>query len=443
MAKSNSDLTNDIEDIDHLVDDLNINELTAILKAIKRNKYGNQFSLRARVLRLLTAPAQKKKVLKQIILEVYNSRPQQNQQLQQAPVVQQSNVSQPNFLQGFLRQPQNNLQIYNQSYTSPRQNPIQPFVETSSPTIQWEHLPFFKMVQTLLMPMYCQTNINSANFTLTDNVRRTIVESWNIEIQEYKIKIILRLLQVGLNENVTENLNNITVTVNDCFRELPTRKTLKSQTETVEDTPLDITQLMDLKNCLQNTLKITWSKKPPKYVAGVYVAHRLTWNDLLEELIKRPKRTSDKTKELIKKSMENDEDMHIVSLFVSVMDPLTKLRMKLPVRGVDCIHLQCFDAIQFLKINEQNERWRCPICKNKIKFKNIEVDEFFLNMLQSSDLSEECEDVVLLKDGTWSQRKSREFSNNSRTNHCGSTNNIKVFSLSDSDDDNDEDNSNS
>jgi len=100
-------------------------------------------------------------------------------------------------------------------------------------------------------------------------------------------------------------------------------------------------------------------------------------------------------------------------------------------------------------MNEQKQTWACPLCKKKIKFENIEVDEYFLNMLQNPDLREECENVVLLKDGTWSERKNVEFSKNSRTNDCKlteqitSTNNIEVFTLSDSDDDNDADNSNS
>jgi len=426
--------------------DLRLNELQQILDAVKQNKSGSKQSLRKRVLNLLTASTSKSKALKQKIVQVYNSRPQQNQPPQQRPP-QAPVVQQPNFLQRFLRQSRH--PIHSQSYTATIPNPIQPYVEPPSPVIQFEPLPFFKTVQTLLMPMYCQTNIDSANFTglfyLTDDVRHSIVKSWNITRQEYKIQIILRLLQVGIDENVTERLPyNITVSVNDRQCKLPTLNipTKAGITPWRCNVPIDITQQTDLRNCLQNTLKITWSEEPHEYMAGVFVAQKLTWNDLLVELKKRPVRPSDKTKELIKKSMENDIDMGVDSMFATVKDPLTKLRMNLPARGVDCIHLQCFDAIQFLQMNEQKQTWLCPLCKKKIKFENIEVDEFFLNMLQSPDLSEECENVVLLKDGTWSERKNKEFSNNSGTNGCRSTNNIEVFTLSDSDSDDDVDNSN-
>jgi len=420
-----------------VVYDLRINELQQILEAVQLNQSGSKQFLRKRVLSLLTASTLGNINLKQKILQVYNARLRQNQQPQQQP-------------QQLLQEPRNNLQIHSQSYIPPRPNLTQPFVETPSPALQFERLPFFKTVKSLFNPVYCQTRIDSANFTgifhLTENVIQAIVNSWNTAKQEYKIKIILRLLQVGLNENDTQRLPyNITVSVNDHQCMLPPLNIpkIKGIASWRCNIPIDITQQTDLRNSVKNTLKITWSQEQHKYIAGVYVAHRLTWNDLLEELKKRPLRASDKTKELIKKSMEGEADMGVESMFATVKDPLTKLRMKLPARGVDCIHLQCFDAIQFLQMNEQKEKWTCPLCKKKIKFENIEIDEFFLNILQSPVLSEECENIVLLKDGSWSNEKNNEFSNNSRTNDRGSTNNIVVLTLSDSDDDNDADNSKS
>ncbi|XP_008180027.1 E3 SUMO-protein ligase PIAS3-like [Acyrthosiphon pisum] len=180
--------------------------------------------------------------------------------------------------------------------------------------------------------------------------------------------------------------------------------------------PIDITQQTHLrKKCLQNTLEITWSEEPHKYIGCVYMAQKLTFKDLLVELKKRPKRASDKTKVLIKESVENDGDMLVEFLIASIKDPLSKIRMKLPARGVDCKHLLCFDAIQFLQMNELKQTWKCPI-------------------FQSKDLTEECDNVFLFKDGTWSERKNREFSKNAITNASRSTKNIEKFTMSDSDD---------
>ncbi|CAI6373029.1 unnamed protein product [Macrosiphum euphorbiae] len=437
MAEPSSNTNVDIEYVYQVVYDLRPNELQQILKDVKQSPSGSIQLLRNRVLCFLTDPRLKPINMEQKILEVYNTRLRQNQ------LSQQFQLPPPEFLQ----EPRYNLQIHSQSYTPPRPNPIQPsiqpFVETSSPAIQFEPIPFFKTVLTLLNPMYYNTDSAkiSGIFYLTENVRLAIANSWNSARQEYKIQIILRLLQVGRNTNVPDRLPyDLTVSVNDRQCKLPTLNipTKIGIASWRSNVPIDITQQTILNTFVKNTLDISWSNELHNYMIGVFLAHKLTSNDLLEELKKRPVRASDKTKELIKKSMENDADMGVDYIYTTVKDPLTKLRMKLPARGVDCIHLQCFDAIQFLQMNEQREKWTCPLCTKKIKFENIEVDEFFLNMLQSPDLSEECENVLLLKDGTWSDGKNKEFSNNSKTNNNGSTNNIPVFTLSDHDDDSDD-----
>lgn len=422
-----------------MVYDLTKNELEIILEAVKQSKIGSKQSLRKRVLNLLAASSTKTRVLRQKIIQVYKSRsqtqPHQQQTTFQSPSTQTSQLNgqqQPNFLQRVLRQPS--------SYTA---NSVQPINEISSTEdTQFVDLPFFQMITTLLMPMHCQTNVDAANFTglfyLTDSIRHSIVKSWNIARQEYKIQIILRLVQVGLKENVTERLPyNITVSVNDRQCKLPTLNipTKAGITPWRCNVPIDITLQTDLRNCLQNTLKITWSEEPHEYMAGVFVAQKLTWSELLVELKKRPLRKSEKTRALIKRSMASDGDMGVDSMFATIKDPLSKKRMELPARGSDCIHLHCFDAIQFLQMNEQKQTWLCPLCKKKVGFENIEVDEFFLSIVQNSDLSEDCESVILLEDGTWTEKKNKEFSNNLDSND--NSNQIEVFTLSDSSDEED------
>ncbi|KAL4154159.1 hypothetical protein QTP88_001992 [Uroleucon formosanum] len=405
LFKKNMQIDRYVADIDHiheLVYNLNVHELQPILEAVKLSKSDTKQSCSC---------TKKTKVMEKTNVDVYDCKP-----AGRTPVVQQPN---------FLQEPR--LTIYSH-------------VETSSPAIQFENLPFFKIIKTLLKPMYLKNDsarLFLEPFHLSDNVRRSVVESWSIDRQEYKIQIILIFQQVGLNENVTKHLPyDFAVSVNGHECCLPTLNSPinSEQIPWQNNTPIDITQHTDLKYGFQNSLKITWSEEPHKYMASVYVAQKLTSADLFAELEKRPKRISDKTKLLIKESMKNDGDMIVDSLFFSVEDPLTKLRMKFPARGVDCMHLQCFDALQFLQLNEQKETWKCPICKKKIKFENIVIDDYFLKMVQSEDLSEECANVILFKDGTWAERKRRSFSENSRTKARRYTNNIEIFIPPNSDD---------
>lgn len=423
--------------------DLKHCELQVILDAVKLNKCGAKKVLRKRVLGLLSASSLKTRFLRQKIVQVYKARLEQNhqphQQHQPPPppplIIQHPHESR--FLpQFFLQTPSYNLPYTNN--TLPHFNEAPP-----ASSAEFENLPFFKTMQTLLTPTECQTISDAANlsglFFLTDDVRHLIVKSWNISRQEYKIQIILRLVRRGPKVNFSERLPyNINVSVNDRPCKLPTMNipTKAGITPWRCNVPIDITQQTDLRNCSQHELKITWTEDSQTFNAAVYVAQKLTWTELLMELKKRPLRASDKTKELIKKSMESDADMGVDSMFATVKDPLSKMRMELPARGVNCIHMQCFDAIQFLQMNEQKQTWICPLCKKKVRYEDIEVDEFFLNILHSPNLSEECENVILLADGTWSEKKPKDFTNTPRINDNRSSKHIEVFTLSDSDDDN-------
>eukprot|EP00102_Acyrthosiphon_pisum_P020780 XP_016657990.1 PREDICTED: E3 SUMO-protein ligase PIAS4-like [Acyrthosiphon pisum] len=305
-----------------------------------------------------------------------------------------------------------------QSYTPLGPNPIQPTVDTSMQALHFKDLPFFKIVKQLTKPMHLKSHSKNFGciFNVSAKVKSFIRESLNIDSQEYRFQIILRLKQVGLIENFKDRLpKNITISVNGIECKLP-KLNYREIVPRRNNNPIDITEkIVFRKNGLSDAIEITWSQEPHKYIGCVYMAQKLTCNDLLVELEKRPKRASDKTKELFKESTENDGDTLVDYLIASVKDPLSKLRMKHPARGVDCTHLQCFDAIQFLQMNE--------------------------HILQSKDLTEECDNVYFFKDGTWSERNNREFSKNGRTNASRSTKNVVEFTLSDSDDeDNNESN---
>ncbi|KAL3319949.1 hypothetical protein Ciccas_001377 [Cichlidogyrus casuarinus] len=62
-------------------------------------------------------------------------------------------------------------------------------------------------------------------------------------------------------------------------------------------------------------------------------------------------------------------------LHLSTLCPLTRTRMVLPVRGYDCLHLECFDLSNYLIVNKKRPRWKCPICSNNCPFRHLRRDE--------------------------------------------------------------------
>lgn len=95
----------------------------------------------------------------------------------------------------------------------------------------------------------------------------------------------------------------------------------------------------------------------------------------------------------------NDEK--VVEVRVSLICPLLRTRIVVPSRGVNCKHLQCFDASGYLRLNENTlyPRWRCPVCDRTLTVGEIRVDLFTLDVLESAPKS--CEQVQVLQDGLW------------------------------------------
>lgn len=379
---------------------LRADDLRDILVTFEQKKFGKKKCLYRRVLKLLSLPLLNAKLVRHKIIDVYKSRELQNAQSsnhQPKPAEQQHRVLSPQTQELF--QPVN-------------------------PCIQFEKLTFFETAKTLLAPIYCESynyaGYFNALFYLEDSVRQLVHNSWCNKDQEYKIKIILRLVQTEIEEDFADHLpRNLSVTVNDINCKLPELYI-----------PIEITGQTELVRAhSQNTMKITWSNEPCQYMAGVYVVHKITATDLVKTLKKKPLRKSELTKDLIHRNMEQEAGMNIDYIIATINDPLTKRRMELPSRGKDCIHLQCFDALQFLQMNELKQTWACPLCRKKVKFEDMEIDEFFLKILHSIELSEECQSIILSKDGTWAEKKCTEYSNNS-----SNYKQIEVFTLSDDED---------
>ncbi|CAJ1934863.1 unnamed protein product [Cylindrotheca closterium] len=66
----------------------------------------------------------------------------------------------------------------------------------------------------------------------------------------------------------------------------------------------------------------------------------------------------------------------VVGKFVfSLIDPVNKGAMKIPVRGKKCKHWQCFDLETFMKSNitVYGSRWRCPCCEQFLSYNELQL----------------------------------------------------------------------
>ena len=65
-----------------------------------------------------------------------------------------------------------------------------------------------------------------------------------------------------------------------------------------------------------------------------------------------------------------------------VTDPISKVRIKYPVRGKKCEHLQCFDLQTYLNSNIHCKKWQCPYCgKSTLTLRHCPLTEIILKQI--------------------------------------------------------------
>ncbi|KAJ0255185.1 E4 SUMO-protein ligase PIAL2 [Hirschfeldia incana] len=84
---------------------------------------------------------------------------------------------------------------------------------------------------------------------------------------------------------------------------------------------------------------------------------------------------------------------------VSLRCPISRSRIKLPVKGQLCKHHQCFDFWNYVNINMRNPSWRCPHCNQPVSYPEIRLDQNMVKILK--DAGRNASDVIIHAGGTW------------------------------------------
>ncbi|GAA6020304.1 hypothetical protein JCM10207_003219 [Rhodosporidiobolus poonsookiae] len=133
-----------------------------------------------------------------------------------------------------------------------------------------------------------------------------------------------------------------------------------------------------------------------------YMAAYLIEYTPIDKVVSRVKAGKTRSKEEVIQNiidMNSDEDIEATSFAVSLRDPLSFIRIEIPIRSVHCNHIACFDANIWFEMNEQTPTWQCPICSKTLKVDDMIVDAYFEDLLKTC--SDDVESVTVEPDGTW------------------------------------------
>nr|XP_043608036.1 E4 SUMO-protein ligase PIAL2 isoform X2 [Erigeron canadensis] len=97
----------------------------------------------------------------------------------------------------------------------------------------------------------------------------------------------------------------------------------------------------------------------------------------------------------------SDSDNEIVEgpSRISLKCPISFSRIKIPVKGHSCKHLQCFDFNNYVGINSRRPHWRCPHCRQPVCFHDIRIDQSMVKVLK--EVGEEISYVKISANGSW------------------------------------------
>ncbi|XP_056860703.1 E4 SUMO-protein ligase PIAL1-like isoform X2 [Raphanus sativus] len=85
---------------------------------------------------------------------------------------------------------------------------------------------------------------------------------------------------------------------------------------------------------------------------------------------------------------------------ISLSCPISRTRIKLPVKGHACKHLQCCDFWNYIKINTRVPTWCCPHCHQSVCYTDIRLDQSMIKILE--EVGNNVTDVVIISpDGSW------------------------------------------
>ncbi|CAM1501045.1 Fc.00g102070.m01.CDS01 [Cosmosporella sp. VM-42] len=308
--------------------------------------------------------------------------------------------------------------------------------------ISVRHYQFIKELAVPPCEIHPQMTLRALSFDLTgQNMERlsrklgTALESEGLPFSQYcdgSLRYRLRLCLRPRNEQTLRESDwavsaaywpeNIVFELNGHMLEL------RRKPHYHKDMPLELTDFLlqgenKVRICLpqvQGNYKTGY-----KHVVGVEVVETRSHDSLRAGIETFQRVPADETMRKVQRRLRpSDSDEIIIqdeTLSVSLADPFSSTMFEVPVRGVDCQHLECFDLETWLqtrpmKPKQQGKRpsyggeptlvdvWKCPICSLDARPLSLRVDEFFVSvrkMLLERNESN-VRSITLDANGTWS-----------------------------------------
>ncbi|KAL4104149.1 hypothetical protein QTP88_019462 [Uroleucon formosanum] len=167
--------------------------------------------------------------------------------------------------------------------------------------------------------------------------------------------------------------------------------------------PINIAQYLKLTPILPNIITINWIPDGKKYALAMFIVKQVSVDTLMRKLLDKNPISSRETRNYIIKKLTNiDPDLTTTSSNTfSFICPLSKVKIKIPAKSIHCDHIQCFDAETFILLNKKNPKWMCPICNKSCLYDDIQILNYFFEIISSLSFRDDVNVIEVLADGSW------------------------------------------
>lgn len=168
--------------------------------------------------------------------------------------------------------------------------------------------------------------------------------------------------------------------------------------------PIDCTKFIKLHPTDINEISVHWIPDEQDYILELNFVKKLNINNVLMKLLRRDTHMSiEESKNNIFNIMTrmHTNFQHYTSYYFSLICPLSKKRIRIPVRSFNCHHIQCFDAKAYILINDKRSSWKCPICDKFCFYDDLQIDFYFFGILSNYNLMKSKKEIEILSNKKW------------------------------------------
>lgn len=287
---------------------------------------------------------------------------------------------------------------------------------------QMIHLPFYQTLDTILHPTPLVSAFggpvqNSDFFFHLNASQQALIQNAQCQSGAMSdVQVVLRICyreSMGVEED--QYPANLAVSVNHV--NCPVQCSYSSYKPGTEPSrpcrPINITSLLYIS--FTNCFSVTWGNYGKHYSVAVYLVRSLSSDELLLQLRSTAVERLDVCRQRVCEKLHCDPENEIstTGLQVSLVCPLSKVRMSVACRAEGCAHLQCFDASSYLQMNERKPRWICPVCHKHAPFDALRIDSLLCEVLERS--GEDVNEIEYLSDSSWRPVTHDRFHKNKET----------------------------